>query len=314
MPYARAWRWQRRLLARRTAAAEPPAAAGGPAAQHRDVLLVLEHAPCYTLGRSARPEDVLADLSATVHRVDRGGRVTFHGPGQVVLYPLLHLRARRAGGGEARATGATVSNGATVSTGATSATGATGATGGAAAGGGERGERDDPFAPDLHQYVRNIEEVAVRALRGHGLGSARRAQGLPGVWVGGADEAAPADPDRGARKIASVGMGCSKWFTTHGLAVNVAPDLGAFARIAPCGVRGEGVMTSLARERGLGGGGGSGGGGGGGGGANDVASVKRALLAAFADVFRCELRSAAPGACPLADEGIDGEGEEEEEM
>ena len=60
--------------------------------------------------------------------------------------------------------------------------------------------------------------------------------------------------------------------------------------------------------------GGSGGGGGGGGGANDVASVKRALLAAFADVFRCELRSAAPGACPLADEGIDGEGEEEEEM
>jgi lipoate-protein ligase B len=94
-------------------------------------------------------------------------------------------------------------------------------------------------------------------------------------------------------------MSCSKWYTSHGFALNVAPDLEAFRRIVPCGVRGEGVMTSMARE--------------GAPRAADMASVREAALAAFGDVFDCELRHAPRGESPLAAEGLE-EAEEEDEL
>jgi lipoyl(octanoyl) transferase len=146
-----------------------------------------------------------------------------------------------------------------------------------------------------------VEEVVIRALASFGL-RARRAKGLPGVWVGGSDVVgsssdAAADPAAGARKIASVGMSCSKWYTSHGLALNVEPDLEAFSRIVPCGVRGEGVMTSMARE--------------GAARAADMGRVKEALLSAFEEVFECELRRETPGSSPLAAEGLDEEEEGE---
>jgi lipoate-protein ligase B len=59
-----------------------------------DYLLLLEHEPVYTLGRGADPADLCgADqrLGVSVHRVGRGGGVTFHGPGQLVAYPILSL-------------------------------------------------------------------------------------------------------------------------------------------------------------------------------------------------------------------------------
>lgn len=67
------------------------------------VLILLQHPPTYTLGARGKPEHLLlsqeAYLSrgAEVHRTDRGGDVTFHGPGQVVGYPIVNIRAR--GGG-----------------------------------------------------------------------------------------------------------------------------------------------------------------------------------------------------------------------
>jgi lipoyl synthase len=66
-----------------------------------DHLLLLEHPPTYTLGVRARSEHLLADVAASgaeVVRVDRGGDVTFHGPGQLVGYPVLSVAGKRGGG------------------------------------------------------------------------------------------------------------------------------------------------------------------------------------------------------------------------
>ncbi len=87
--YAAAWALQRELVARRKAG------------QGEDRLLVVEHPAVLTLGRRADPAHVLADpafLAArgvAVHPVERGGDVTYHGPGQLVAYPILDLRGHR---------------------------------------------------------------------------------------------------------------------------------------------------------------------------------------------------------------------------
>jgi lipoyl(octanoyl) transferase len=66
-----------------------------------DLLLLVEHEPVVTLGRGTRPQSLplsasaLAGRGVTVHEVERGGDVTFHGPGQLVGYPILDLRAHR---------------------------------------------------------------------------------------------------------------------------------------------------------------------------------------------------------------------------
>lgn len=61
-------------------------------ADTEDQLWMLEHPPVYTLGLAGRPEHVLAPGGIPVVRTDRGGQVTYHGPGQLVAYPLLDLR------------------------------------------------------------------------------------------------------------------------------------------------------------------------------------------------------------------------------
>ncbi|WP_115541040.1 lipoyl(octanoyl) transferase LipB [Xanthomonas campestris] len=63
----------------------------------RDELWVVEHAPVFTLGQAGKPEHVLAPGEIPVLQVDRGGQVTYHGPGQLVVYPLLDLRRLRIG-------------------------------------------------------------------------------------------------------------------------------------------------------------------------------------------------------------------------
>ncbi len=79
--YARAVAWQEALVARRIA--------GGP-----DALLLLQHPPVYTLGRGGDPRHLGAAASGDVPvvRVHRGGQVTYHGPGQLVGYPIVGLR------------------------------------------------------------------------------------------------------------------------------------------------------------------------------------------------------------------------------
>lgn len=83
VPYLTAWEWQRSLLTQRI---RNP--------QLEDVLILLEHPPVYTLGQGADPEFIKFDIDKKVydvHRVERGGEVTYHCPGQLIGYPILNL-------------------------------------------------------------------------------------------------------------------------------------------------------------------------------------------------------------------------------
>lgn len=151
-----------------------------------DSLLLLEHPPVITLGRGATrehlrlDEGLLRERGIEVREIERGGDVTFHGPGQLVGYPIFDLTG---------------------------------------------------FGKDLHLFMRKLEDVLIRVVRGSGIHGERRA-GQTGVWV---DKA----------KIASIGVHVSRWVSRHGFALNVSTDLSAFDLIVPCGLHGI-RMTSMA--------------------------------------------------------------------
>lgn len=185
--YESAWARQRSLVQARAA---------GDAG---DTLLLLEHPPVYTMGRRAKKEHLLLDAAArqqagiALHHVDRGGDITYHGPGQLVGYPILDLKRLYRAWGYPR--------------------------------------------PDLHHYLRALEEVLIRALRPLGI-DGWRYEGYTGVWTG-----ERADP----RKIAAIGVKVSsKGISSHGFALNVDPNLDHFAGIVPCGIDAHGV-TSVAQ-------------------------------------------------------------------
>ena len=85
IPYSEAWILQKQLQEERIAE------------KREDLLLLLEHLPVYTLGRTTQPahwdcgEEILCRTGASLLSVDRGGSITYHGPGQVVGYPILKL-------------------------------------------------------------------------------------------------------------------------------------------------------------------------------------------------------------------------------
>ena len=89
------------------------------------------------------------------------------------------------------------------------------------------------LTPDLHIFLRWIEEGLIALLADHGLAAQRR-EGLTGAWIED-------------RKIASIGVGVRRWITMHGFGLNIGPDLSGFASITPCGIEGV-TMTSLSRE------------------------------------------------------------------
>ena len=97
--------------------------------------------------------------------------------------------------------------------------------------------RHGQVAPrDVRAFVWGLEEWLIGALASLGVRGERRA-GRVGIWVAGADG--------GERKIAAIGVRVTRWVTWHGVALNVAPALGHFGGIVPCGIREHGV-TSLA--------------------------------------------------------------------
>ena len=91
------------------------------------------------------------------------------------------------------------------------------------------------LTPDLHLFLRWIEEGLIALLQDYGLAAQRR-EGLTGVWIED-------------RKIASIGVGVRKWITMHGFGLNVGSDLSGYEAITPCGIAGV-TMTSLSRELG----------------------------------------------------------------
>ena len=64
-------------------------------AETPDELWIVEHPPVYTLGQAGKPEHILQDVGIPIVKIDRGGQVTYHGPGQVVIYLLLDLARRK---------------------------------------------------------------------------------------------------------------------------------------------------------------------------------------------------------------------------
>jgi lipoyl(octanoyl) transferase len=92
-----------------------------------------------------------------------------------------------------------------------------------------------PDRCDVHKYVRDLEEVMIRAAADFGL-KAGRSQGLTGAWFG-------------ADKLGAIGVRISRWITSHGFALNVTTNLDFFNLIVPCGITSGGV-TSLSRASG----------------------------------------------------------------
>jgi len=169
----------------------------------REQLWICEHSPVFTLGVAGHMEHVHAPGDIPVVRADRGGQVTYHGPGQVVAYPLIDLRRR----------GIFVKEYVfRLEQAALETLARFGVTGHRVAG-----------APGI--YVRLDDPF------GHAPLSQRPQRREAG-------SSAPAPDFTGLGKIAALGIKVSNHRAWHGLALNVAMDLEPFSRIAPCGYAG----------------------------------------------------------------------------
>jgi lipoyl(octanoyl) transferase len=203
-----------------------------------DVLLLLEHKPVITLGRNAKAANVIASPELLIQRgvepfeCDRGGDVTFHGPGQIVGYPIFDLRGHARGAADASSA-----------------------------------QRKHLGAVD---FVRGLEEVLIRTCADFAIPT-KRVPGLTGVWTdpnslsfraegsdslanrslesrnllfaGATTNAAPES------KLAAIGVHISRFVTSHGFALNVNTDLSYFDLIVPCGITSKPV-TSMQQELG----------------------------------------------------------------
>jgi lipoyl(octanoyl) transferase len=183
-----------------------------------NLLLLLEHPPVLTLGRNASRSNILASdelLAArgvTLHEINRGGDVTYHGPGQLIGYPIFDLRSLR----------------------------------------NAKGTRLGPvdFVRLMEDaLIRLCGEFGVQAGRICGLtGVWCHLRHLR--WGGVLDESCKpkaTNQSAGERKIAAIGIHVARGVTSHGFAFNVTTDLRDFALINPCGIT-DRAVTSLERE------------------------------------------------------------------
>ena len=156
-------------------------------------LIFVEHPHVYTLGKSGELSNLLADetrlkmLGAEVHHIERGGDITYHGPGQLVAYPIFDLEQLGLG---------------------------------------------------VKSFVEGIENSIIQTPKKWDIESGIIKDRI-GVWI---------DIDKpGERKIAAIGIKCSRYVSMHGLALNVNTNLNMFGHIVPCGIVGKDV-TSMEKE------------------------------------------------------------------
>jgi lipoyl(octanoyl) transferase len=154
------------------------------AGEGADTLILLEHPPVYTAGRRwsadhiVWTEDRIRAAGAELRFIDRGGSLTFHGPGQLVGYPVFDLGGR----------------------------------------------------PDAMRYVRDLEEVVIRASADAGV-ALHRSDVQTGVWSG-------------SKKVCAIGVRLMRMrVSLHGFALNCTTDLSWYDAIVPCGLADEGVTT-----------------------------------------------------------------------
>jgi lipoyl(octanoyl) transferase len=188
-----------------------------------DVLLLLEHSPVITLGRNAKQKNILASPELLAQRgvevfeCDRGGDVTFHGPGQLVGYPIFDLRGIATPDGKRKTLGAI------------------------------------DYVRRLEEVlIRTCADFGIPAARICGLTGvwtpppplsslAQQNNSLANCSAESRDLMSP------EAKIAAIGVHISRAVTSHGFALNVTTDLDCFNLIIPCGITTKPV-TSMAKE------------------------------------------------------------------
>jgi lipoyl(octanoyl) transferase len=206
-----------------------------------DVLLLLEHKPVITLGRMAKAANVTAspDLlkkrGVELFECDRGGDVTFHGPGQIVGYPIFDLRGFATPEGKRKTLGVVefvrrledvlMRTCADFAIPTKRVPGLTGVW-------------TDPEAAQTHVATASTTHVATAA------SAVRRSEARRGEHEAGPDS----NPSPEA-KLAAIGVHISRSVTSHGFALNVNTDLTYFNLIIPCGITAKPV-TSMQQQLG----------------------------------------------------------------
>ena len=216
MDYKACWDLQQSLFdvliagkTNRTAAPE----SATPSSEEAGTILLVEHPPVYTLGKSGHAENLLVGrealeaMGAQFFHIDRGGDITFHGPGQLVCYPILDLERLGIG---LRA-----------------------------------------YIDALEESViRTVAEYGIRAGRIAGASGVWVGAGIAQEGDGRtADGGGKCTPAGAPRKICAIGVRSSRYITMHGFALNVSTDLRYFGYINPCGFS-DREATSIRRETG----------------------------------------------------------------
>jgi lipoyl(octanoyl) transferase len=191
-----------------------------------DVLLLLEHSPVITLGRNAKtanviaPSELLQRRGVDVFDCDRGGDVTFHGPGQLVGYPIFDLRGFPSDNAHRRTLGVI------------------------------------EYVRRLEEVlIRTCADFQIPAERVSGLtgvwtvSEGNGATGVPARPPEARPLQTASSRSKEQGKIAAIGVHISRSVTSHGFALNVNTDLSYFDLIVPCGIANKPV-TSIAHELG----------------------------------------------------------------
>lgn len=150
------------------------------------MIWFLEHPDIITAGRSATNDQLFNHDRLKVKYIERGGKFTYHGPGQRIVYFLLNLK-----------------------------------------------EWSHNQQPDIRMFVRKLEEWLILSLSELDITTHADIEKV-GIWT---------KYNNVDAKIAAIGLRVKHWITSHGIALNIVPDLNKFTNIVPCGIENAGVTS-----------------------------------------------------------------------